>query len=491
MSIAGAKVYFILTSYAVQLMLPRIFGEAKEFGLYSAAMSGVAIFNNVLIVATIQSVSKFVSEDEARAPATLRQGLRLQMLLGGALSGLLFVTAPAISGLLLDEQLTPLLRVAAVVVFAYALYAAIVGSLNGRHEFVKQAGLDVIFSTLRTAGIITGAALGFGALGAIAGFAAAALGILTVASIWVGWGAKGTQVPLGRWLAFLGPIWIYQICLNGILLIDLQVLKRTASALAMTDGMTLQAAADVANQYVGYYRAAQTFAFVPYQLIIAMTFVVFPMISRATSSGDRQAAQRTIQNAMRLSLLLLLMVATPISGAADGVMTLAYPADYLAGAPALQILVLGVVGFAMFVISATAISGAGKPSLAAAIAGISLLTVVVSVRVMIGEAGLGRETIAATALGTCMGMGVALVGSALAVRHLFGVFLPPLTWVRGTLAGAAGYWVASITPHGSPLMAIVALAAGFAACVATLLVTRELTLADWRAVRDIVRPSER
>ena len=169
MSIAGAKVYFILTSYAVQLMLPRIFGEAKEFGLYSAAMSGVAIFNNVLIVATIQSVSKFVSEDEARAPATLRQGLRLQMLLGGALSGLLFVTAPAISGLLLDEQLTPLLRVAAVVVFAYALYAAIVGSLNGRHEFVKQAGLDVIFSTLRTAGIITGAALGFGALGAIAG----------------------------------------------------------------------------------------------------------------------------------------------------------------------------------------------------------------------------------------------------------------------------------------------------------------------------------
>ncbi len=33
MSIAGAKGYFIVTGYAVQLLLPRIFGEAKEFGL--------------------------------------------------------------------------------------------------------------------------------------------------------------------------------------------------------------------------------------------------------------------------------------------------------------------------------------------------------------------------------------------------------------------------------------------------------------------------
>ncbi|MGB3051106.1 MAG: hypothetical protein WBB42_08900, partial [Polyangiales bacterium] len=85
-SIAGAKGYFIVTSYAVQLLLPRIFGEAKEFGLYSATMSGVAILTNVLIVATIQSVSKFVSEDESRAEVTLRQGLRIQALVGGTLA---------------------------------------------------------------------------------------------------------------------------------------------------------------------------------------------------------------------------------------------------------------------------------------------------------------------------------------------------------------------------------------------------------------------
>ena len=486
-SIAGAKGYFIVASYAVQLLLPRIFGEAKEFGLYSATMSGVAILTNVLIVATIQSVSKFVSEDETRAEVTLRQGLRVQTLLGGTLALGLFVFAPAIAHLLLDDQVTRLLRVASVVVFAYALYAAVVGSLNGRHWFAKQARLDVTFSTLRTIGILAGAALGIGAIGAVAGFATAATAILSISLIWIGFGKRGEPIPLRRWIGFMAPIWAYQICLNGILMIDLQVLKRTATEIAFASTATSQAAVDLANQYVGYYRAAQTFAFVPYQLIISMTFIVFPMISKATSIGNREATRSTIQHAMRLSLLLLLLVAGPTSGAAHGVMRLAYPADYLAGAPALSILVFGVAAFALFAVAATAISGAGKPSLAAMIAGLSLLVVIVANRILVMLAGLGEQTLEAAAGGTTIGMVIALVLSAWAVYRLFGVFIPALTWFRAALAAGAGYAAAAGVPDDSRLMAIVALAVGFVSSLAVLLVTRELTGDDWRAMRRVVR----
>lgn len=488
-SIAGAKAYFILTSYAVQLLLPRIFGEAEEFGLYSATMSGVAILTNVLIVATMQSVSKFVSEDESRAEATLRQGLRVQALVGGTLALTLFIFAPAISGVLLDPQLTPLLRIASAVVFAYALYAALVGSLNGRHLFGKQARLDATFSTLRTAGILGGAALGLGAIGAVAGFATAAVTIVTVSLIWIGTGEPsrpGERIQRRRWLGFMAPIWTYQICLNGILLIDLQVLKRTVTELALASGAA-QAAVDVANQYVGYYRAAQTFAFVPYQLIISMTFVVFPMISKATSLGDRQAARTTIQHAMRLSLLLLLSFAAPISGAAQGVMRLAYPAEYLSGAPALSILVFGVVAFALFAVAATAISGAGKPSVAALIAAASLVTVIAANRTLVLRAGIGGQTLESAAIGTTTGMVVALLLSATVVYWMFGVFIPVLTWIRGALAAAAGYGVAYSIPSESPLLALVALALGFASMGAVLTFTRELTSDDWQALRRIVR----
>ena len=486
-SITGAKGYFIVTSYAVQILLPRIFGEAKEFGLYAATMSGVAILTNVLIVATIQSVSKFVSEDESRAEVTLRQGLRFQTLLGGALALGLFVLAPVIARLLLDDQLTRLLRVASVVVFAYALYAAVVGSLNGRHWFSKQARLDLTFSTLRTVGILAGAALGLGAIGAVAGFATASATILSISLIWIGFGQRGEGIPIRRWLGFMAPIWAYQVCLNGILMIDLQVLKRTATEMAFAGTEASQAAVDIANQYVGYYRAAQTFAFVPYQLIISLTFIVFPMISKATSIGNREAARTTIQHAMRFSLLLLLLVAAPTSGAAHGVMQLAYPAEYLAGAPALSILVFGVAAFALFAVAATAISGAGQPSLAAMIAGVALLAVVVANRVLVMRAGLGAQTLEAAATGTAIGMVIALVLSSLALHRLFGVFIPVATWVRATLAAGAGWAAANATPHESALMALVALAAGFTSSLAVLIITRELAAEDWRALRQVVR----
>jgi stage V sporulation protein B len=487
-SIAGAKGYFIISSYAVQLLLPRIFGEAKEFGLYAATMSGVSILTNVLIVATIQSVSKFVSEDETRAEVTLRQGLRVQILLGGALSVALFILAPVIAGILLDDQLTRLIRVASVVVFSYALYAAVVGSLNGRHWFAKQARLDATFSTLRTIGILAGAALGFGAIGAVAGFATASATILSISLIWIGFGKPGEPIPLRRWIGFMAPIWTYQICLNGILMIDLQVLKRTATEIALAGSMTSGAAVDLANQYVGYYRAAQTFAFVPYQLIISLTFIVFPMISKATSIGNQEAARSTIQHAMRLSLLLLLLVAAPTSGAAYGVMQLAYPAEYLAGAPALSILVFGVAAFALFAVAATAISGAGKPSLAAIIAAVALLVVVVANRLLVMRAGLGEQTLEAAATGTAIGMFVALVLSAWAVHREFGVFIPVATWLRAAAAAGAGYAAATTIPHDSALMALVALAVGFVSALATLVITRELKHNDWLALRRIVRP---
>ncbi|MGB5810996.1 MAG: oligosaccharide flippase family protein [Polyangiales bacterium] len=486
-SIAGAKVFFIVTSYAVQLLLPRIFGKVEEFGLYSAAMSGITIFNNVLIVATLQSVSKFVSEDEENAEATLRQGLRVQTLVGGALAVTLFVSAPALSRLMLDDQLTPLLQISAVMVFSYSLYAATVGSLNGRHLFGKQARLDITFSALRTTGILGGAAFGIGAIGAVIGFAAAATTVLSIALIWVGWGRPGKRVPMSRWVAFMTPIWLYQTCLNGVLLIDIQVLKRTATEIALRSAATSEMAVDIANQYVGYYRAAQTFAFVPYQLIISMTFIVFPMISKATSIGDRGAAKSTIQHAMRLSIVLLLLVAAPVSGAAESVVRLAYPADYVAGAPALAILVFGVSAFALFAVAATAISGAGRPSLAAAIAGSALIVVVVADHALIRRAGLGDGILAATATGTSIGMLVAFLGSAFALYRLFGVAIPWLTWVRAALATGAGYAAAAAVPHPTPVFAIAALAAGFAAALAVLIATRELSRNDWNAMVHLVR----
>ena len=485
--IAGAKIYFIVTAYAVHFLLPRLLGSPESFGLFSTAMSAVSILNNVLIASTVQTVSKLVSEDEPRSPATLQQGLRIQLVVGGVLAGTVFAMAPPFAEhALRDPTLTPLLQVAASVVLAYALYAALIGSLNGRHLFHKQAGLDATFSTLRTGGILAGAVVGAGALGAITGFASAAVGVLLIALVVVGIGHRGEGFELRRWLRFMAPLWVFQIFLNGILLSDVLVMKGTIADLGVEAGMGAKEAASAASEYVGFYSAAQKFAFVPYQLMLSMTFIVFPMISRATTLGDTEAAKRTIRGAMRLSLLILVSVAAPIAGAADGIMTLVYPDEYLAGSGALGVLVFGAAAFALFVITATVMSGAGRPGVSATIGGVGLVAVVVMNRVLIELVGLGDQTVVAAATGTTIGMGLALVAGGIVLRRSFGAFMPPLSMARALLAGAAAFAVARYVPH-TGLMAIVALAAAFAAYVAVLAVTRELGAEDLATLRNVVR----
>ena len=96
LSMTGAKVYFILLGYSVQLMLPRLLGSPELFGLYSSAMSIVSILTNLLVVATIQTVSKQVSESADREAPALRQGLEVQLVVGVVLAaGLLLAAQPA------------------------------------------------------------------------------------------------------------------------------------------------------------------------------------------------------------------------------------------------------------------------------------------------------------------------------------------------------------------------------------------------------------
>lgn len=486
---AAGKVVFIVSAYGVALTLPRLFASEQVFGLFSVAFGAASIVNNVLIASTVQTVSKLVSEDEEAAAVTLRQGLTLQVGIGVLLGGGFVLAAPFFAeGLLLDAALTPLIRIAGGVVFAYAMYAALIGYLNGQRRFAQQARLDMTFSALRTTGLLGGAALGMGAVGAMGGFGVAAAAVLLVALSVVGIGRRGgSAVPVRRWLAWMAPIWLYQAALNGTLQIDLQVLKRTATELALADGMATERATDLADVLAGYYRAAQTFAFVPYQLILSVTFIVFPFVSRATSLGDEEAAKRYIRGAMRFSLLVLLSIAAPIGGAASGVLRIAYPSQYLAGADALGILVFGMVAFALFVIGATILTGGGRPLLAALIALASLLVVLAATRAAIGWAGIdGHHALRATAVGTTLGTSVALTAVGFAVWRGFGAFIPLATALRGLLAGAAGFFVARFIPHETAIGALSALAGGFMAYLLALTLLQELTVAELRALKTIV-----
>lgn len=486
LAIAGAKVWFIVTSYVVQLALPNLLADAAEFGLYRGTMSLVSVLNNVMIVATLQAVSKHVSEDEPSTPALLRQALRIQLVTGGLLAAILFFGAGPLARFFVDASLEGPVRIASGVLFFNALYGALVGTLNGRRRFLAQASLDATFSTLRTAGIVGGAVLFASAYAALGGWAVSVASITAVAFLLLRrdlFARGGEPLEHRRWLGFMAPLWLTQVFLNGMLLLDVQVLKKSLGELGLANGLPAAEAAEAASAQVGYYGAAQTFALVPYQLLLSLTFIVFPMISRAIASGETDSARTTLRNAMRISLLALLAIAAPVVGASDGVMRIAYREEYLVGAPALAILVIGVVFFTLFVLCSTALSSAGRPGLAASIAAVGVVVVLVAGSLLVKASGGGPAALPAMALGTSLGMTIAFVLSGIAVWMRFRALLPLLTVVRALLAAALAAAVAHFVPHASRFTALGALAAGFVVYLLALFVLREVRPSELSALR--------
>jgi stage V sporulation protein B len=497
LTIGAAKVYFIVASFAVQFGLPRLFGDAADFGLYAQAMAGVAILTNVLIAATLQSVSKLVSEAPERAEATARRAVQLQAAVGGALALALFGLAGPLADVSRDPALTPLIRCASVVVLAYSVYAALVGRLNGEERFGEQAKLDAGFTTLRTTGILAGAALGMGAIGAVLGFAAASTLILAIALLRVGVGREGEAPSLSRFVAFMAPVWIYQGLMNGMLQIDIWVMKPILVDQALEVTTQVERATARASEIVGHYRGAQNFAFVPYQLVLATTFVVLPMVSRALASGDEAKAKETVRNALRFSLLASALFAAPIAGCREALLSLAYPADYGVAADALLRLSIGIVPFTVFVVAATILNGAGLPRVSALVSLAGVILVVALNATLVSRAG-GVEDRALVAAGTATatGMLITCALAAISTQFRFRTFVPLSTLVRTLIAGVAAFYatagvVAMMSASGGalahPLLrASVGLPVGAASFLLALWLTREIGRSELQTLERII-----
>jgi hypothetical protein len=111
----------------------------------------------------------------------------------------------------------------------------------------------------------------------------------------------------------------------------------------------------------------------PYQGVIAVTFVIFPLISEATFQQDRDRTRVYIEDTFRYCLILIAGVALPLIFNADSLIGALYSTDYQAAADALAIMSTSIIFFALFYVAATIITGAGRPGVAGILMGISLL----------------------------------------------------------------------------------------------------------------------
>jgi len=397
--------------------------------------------------------------------------------------------APAIGAFERAPHIVLPLVLVALVVVAYGVYSPLIGLLNGRGEFTRQAGLDVTFAIGRTLSLL---AVGWlfvhrgwgGTLGATLGWVLAAIAIVPIAA-WLalplrtgtaGRNVGAAAIPVGAYLKQLLPLAGAQLFTNAVMQIDLMLLGRFLSVNASET--------QVSDEWVGVYKACQLFAFLPYQLLLSITQVLFPMLARAKAEGDPVRIRLYVERGARLAAVACGMMVSVLVAVPGSVLRFAYSEDVAArGAHTLRILALGQGSFTMLAIATTILSSLGRERIAALITMSALVVVGAACTLLTSRASFGQPQLVATATGTTIGIVVALLTAAREVRKTTGGFVPWVTVARVLLALAVAGTIGSFTPTtGRLLTPLVAISVAIVYFV-VLGVSRELTRADAHALK--------
>lgn len=491
LAVLAAKVFFILTGLVQQALLPRLTSQA-DYGALSRVLAVSNVLNNLVVASSTQGVSRTVAAAGAAERRALRAVLRVHLVLALAAAALLAVSAPFLVHFQhAPDMLAPLLTMT-FVLGAYGLYAPLVGYLNGRAQFTKQAALDMIAATLRTIGLLgcgylfmrhavgLAAALGTspGVLGAAVGAGLAVLGVFVVAVTWTGWGEKGSGiaagVPTARvYVALIVPVMVAQLFTNGLMQADIFVLGRYLSLDAEAAHLTDHA--KVANEWVAAYRACQLFAFLPYQLLFSVTQVLFPMLARAKAEEGPARVAELVRRGSRIGAIVCGMLVTVIVAMPYSLLDFAYGAKVAGeGMDALHVLGIGQGAFAMLGLATTILVSLGRERDAMALTAVGLLLLVGSCVVTIPAAGFGEAKLVATAVAVTGALFLTLAVAAVRVRQLSGAFVPLKTALRVTACIGAAFVAGKFLPHFGKLLTPVVATVLVGGYLVVLVVTGEL-----------------
>jgi O-antigen/teichoic acid export membrane protein len=229
--------------------------------------------------------------------------------------------------------------------------------------------------------------------------------------------------------------------------------------------------------------AVQTLAQIPYQAILAITFVIFPLVSRATFEGDREKARAYVATTLRYTLLLAGLFGVCFLATPTATLLVPYRPDYAVGGPALGVLAPGTIAFALLAVSGTILNGAGRPGAATA-------SVLAAAAVMGAGTYLlaGRtDPLVGTAAGATAGFAVGLVVASVATRRHLGGQVPVASLLRVGAALAAAAVVGHLLPDRGKVVTLVECVVVELVYLVALVGTGELGRADLERFRKVLR----
>ena len=484
LAVATAKLYFLVIGLVQQILLTRVLGTAGYGGL-STALSVSAVIYNPIVSTSIQGVSRTVAQcTESERPSAIRKVLTIHAAIAVPLAVAFFILASTVVRAVHAPHLENPVRILSLVLLFYGLYAPLVGVFNGRRKFVWQAGFDIAYATLRTLLMVGGAYLfarsNNGVFGSAFGFVCASGLIALAAAPIAGIGSAGKGGPTVReYLLFVGPVFIGQILLNLLQQADLTVLRYFSASAAIS----AELAPELADPLVGAYRATQLFCFLPYQLLLSITFVLFPLLAKAHRDGNFADVKRFVMTGVRLALIISGLMVSVISGLSGPLLRLVFPAEVAKYATSsMQLLALGFGAFAIFGVLTTALTSLKQEKRSAWITGLAFLLVATTGCLLLRGQPFGTGLLIRTAIATSVGLVAATFVAAYNVKRTAGGVVELPTLLKVVVAIAITVTLGRIwTPTGK-LLTLGAAAVLAMIHMALLIVMREVTRADLNQV---------
>jgi len=486
LAVLFAKAYFIVTGLAQQALLPKVLGHAG-YGALSRVLAASNIVNNVVIASATQGVSRATAQAAGAEDEVRRRLLRFHLVAAALVAAAYAALVPGIVWFQHAPHIKLPLLTMAVVLLVYGVYAPMVGYLNGTRQFQKQASLDVLAATLRTALLLGGGYLfvregANGVLGAVVGASLASLVVVGIAAV-VTRAPKGTNsaeaplLSLKSYAVGLLPVVLAQACTNAVMQADHLLLGRFLS-----EG----ASANTADEWLAAYRGCQLFAFLPYQMLFSVTQILFPMLAKVKAEGTAQELAQLVSRGARLGAIVVGLLVSVVCALPGSLLAFAYDHTIaVRGQAPLHVLSLAQAAFAILGLGSTILVSVGHERKALRVTLVALLAVAAACVALVPGRPFGAPQLMASATAALIGLGLAMLYAGYTVRRATGAFVPGKTALRVSLAVALAFALGFIVPITSRPLTIalsVLVAAGY---LLVLIVTGELGRAELTLLRTI------
>ncbi len=356
--------FFRVGGYLYRFILSRMLGP-DGYGLVGLTTPFQGIFQVLSAGGFPPAISKFVAQHNAvdekdMARQVILTSLKFMMVAGTLFGILIFFSADWIANFYFHKpaMVYPLQAVALITPFS-----VIVGAMRGAFQGVYKMELVVVSRAVEQVFMIGMAvvlvSIGFYAAGAVLGtafgfIASSAVSLILLKKyVWALFPKPSTKISLKDEL----------ILLKTLLVFSIPVAITALSEMAIYDVGPLVIGRYLPAHDAGYYTTADPIARLPLIISLSVAAVILPAASEAASLKDHKLLENYITQSYRYVLLLVLPLCVGIAAFAQPLLGLLFGQDYILGAPALSILVVGMTFYTLFMVSSSIVQGIGHPRL--------------------------------------------------------------------------------------------------------------------------------